>query len=660
MSRRWGVRLAALVAGSFLLANTGSAYYYYTYFNSTAPPYTPIVARFDLTTLSNNTVPFFVSGAGPSSLYPGDSLTAMITQISAAANVWNNVSTSNIRLAYGGFYSPGTTESAPGIQIEFSDDIPPGLLALSIPTVVGNLATDSTGTTFLPIYLSLMQLPSDFNNYFNGPSYSEQFFVTVVHEFGHTMGLQHTLTSSVMSTLTTSASTKANPLGTDDIAGNSLLNPSSKYLSTVGSISGIVTMNGTGLNLASVVAISPGSPAISTFTNPDGTYQINGIPTGTAGLYYYVYVHPLPPAVEGQSTPDNIFLPKNSSGAYLPPDTGFATQFYPGTLDPSQAQPIQVTAGTVQQHINFNVNPMSSPGVSSVRTYAYIQSTYVQGAPVVMGSNTTIAATGYGLLEPNNSNNVLTPGLSVGMLGSAAQITNLRAYPPGNPYIAVDAMPNFTSGPGPMHLIFSTPGNLYVLPSGFSVVDAPAPLISALGPSGGGNGVAIAGQQFTPNTQVWFDGVPAAIQSQNGNLLIVTPPPGPAGYTAAVVALNSDGQSSLLLNSTAPTYTYAAGAPSVLAANPSLVVSPAVIPAGGAITLNVQGTHTNFVSGVTTVGFGTSDVLVNQINVINPTRLTVNVTPNVSIGSTNITVTTGLEVLSQAVGSQITATNSQH
>ncbi len=123
------VRLAALVAGSFLLANTGSAYYYYTYFNSTAPPYTPIVARFDLNTLTNNTVPFFVSGAGPSTLYPGDTLAAIISQMSAAANVWNGVSTSSIRLAYGGFYSAGTTESAPGIQIEFSDDIPPGLLA---------------------------------------------------------------------------------------------------------------------------------------------------------------------------------------------------------------------------------------------------------------------------------------------------------------------------------------------------------------------------------------------------------------------------------------------------------------------------------------------------------------------------------------------------
>src|ERR1700733_15254476 len=243
-TRRWMVRLAAIVTAGFLLANTGSAYYYYTYFNSTAPPYTAIVARFDLNTLSNNTVPFFISSAGPSTLYAGDSLPSMISQISAAANVWNGVSSSSIRLAYGGFYNPGTTESAPGIQVEFSDDIPPGLLALSIPTVDGNLATDDNGT-FIPIYLSLMELPNDLSGYFNGPSYSEEFFVTLVHEFGHTLGLQHTLASSVMSTLSTTGSSKASPLGLDDIAAVSLLYPSAGYQQTVGSISGRVALNGT-------------------------------------------------------------------------------------------------------------------------------------------------------------------------------------------------------------------------------------------------------------------------------------------------------------------------------------------------------------------------------------------------------------------------------
>ena len=41
---------------------------------------------------------------------------------------------------YGGLFTPGTTETAAGIQISFSDDIPPGLLALSAPQSFGGLA----------------------------------------------------------------------------------------------------------------------------------------------------------------------------------------------------------------------------------------------------------------------------------------------------------------------------------------------------------------------------------------------------------------------------------------------------------------------------------------------------------------------------------------
>ncbi|HTW67998.1 MAG TPA: IPT/TIG domain-containing protein [Bryobacteraceae bacterium] len=654
-------RCAAVVAGFFLLVNSGWGYYYYTYFNSSSAPYTPIPCRFDLTALVNNTVPFFISGTGPSAFYPGDSFPAVISQITAAANIWNNVSTSSIRLAYGGLYNPGTTQSAPGIQIEFSDDIPPGLLAVSAPETFGNLATDSNGT-FIPITLSLMVLPTNLPNVFDGPSYSEEFFVTLVHEFGHTMGLQHTLASSVMSTYNTTSSTKASPLGADDIAGISLLYPAPNYLASVGSISGTVTLNGAGVNLASVVAISPSNPAIATLTNPDGTYQINGVPPGL----YYVYVHPLPAPVEGEGSPDNIFYPHNSSGVFLAPNTGFITQFYPNTQSPSPEDLIAVNKGAVTQGINFNVTPTSSPGISSVRTYAYNANaqTYVVGAPVMASATTTVAATGEGLLQPYTSSSTsysVTPGLNVGLLGTAAEIGNLRTYSPPNPYIAVDVTVANFSGPGPKHLLFSTPGNLYVLPAGFSVVDMPPPVISALAPATDANGnpaVAIAGLQFQPNTQIFFDGLPAVIEQQSSNLLIVTPPPAPAGYTAAVVALNPDGQSSLFLKPGAPSYTYGAtAAPFALTAGPSLVVSPSVIPAGGSFTVNVQGTNTNFIPGVTTVGFGTSDIVVNQVTVVSPTQLQVTVTPTVTAPSSNITVTTGLEVISQALGSQIAATD---
>jgi len=645
MSKRVAARLAILMAGCFLLANTGSAYYYFTYFNSSSAPYIPIYARYDVDSLPNNTLPFFVSNQGPFAMYPGDSFPAIISQIRAAANVWSSVSTSRLRMAYGGLFTPGTTQSAAGVQVEFSDEIPPGLLAFTSLQSFGNITDGPTGR-FIPVYLSVTHLPTDMSQM---PSFGEEFFVTMVHEFGHTLGLQHTLASSVMSTYNTTAATKANPLAADDIAAISQLYPTASYLPIVGSISGTVTLNGKGLNLASVVAISPSNPAICTLTNPDGTYQINGIPPGV----YYVYVHPLPPPVQGESTPDNIFFPHNSNGVFLAPDTGFVTRFYQSATG---SQVINVTAGDLTQGVNFTVAAASSPGVSSVRTYGYIQSTYVIGAPLIVSEKTTIAATGVGLLQAGN---LLTPGLSVGMLGSSAQINNLRPYPPPNPYIAVDVSVGFTSGPGPKPLLFTTPGNLYVLPAGFTVVKTSPPIISALAPatdSDGNPAVAIAGQQFTSSTQVLFDGLPAVIQSQSSNLMIVTPPPAPAGYTASVAVFNTDGQSSLFLKPAAPSYTYPA-ASFALPANPGLVVSPSVIPAGGNVTVDVLGVNTNFIQGVTTVGFGTSDILVTQINVLSPTHLQAVVSPDVSAGTSGITVTTGLEVVSQALGSQITVTN---
>jgi hypothetical protein len=649
MSRRWIARLAALIAGCFALASSGSAYYYYIYYNSSSAPYTPIPARIDVDSLPNNTIRFFVSDQGPSAMYSRDTFQAVISEVRAAAEEWNSVTTSRLRLAYGGLFRVGTTESAPAIHVEFSDDIPPGLLALSAPQSFGNFVAGPNGVGgFIPVVSSVMYLPRDLSQSPLGPSYSETFFVTLVHEFGHTLGLQHTLASSVMSTLRTSGATKATPLGADDIAGISLLYPADKYLATVGSISGTVTMNGVGLNMASVVALSPSEPAITTLTKPDGTFQIDGIRPGQ----YFVYVHPLPPPVQGEGSPNNIFYPHNSAGVFLAPDTGFATQFYPNTRDPWQAQVIPVTKGNITSGINFTVSPRGSGAISSVRTYGYIQNTYVIGAPLMVGVQAPIAATGVGLLR---SDNTLTPGLNVAMLGTAARISNLRPYPPPTPYIAVDALINFTAGPGPKHLLFYTPNDVYVLPAGFTVVNTPPPAISAVAPtsdSKGNRAVAIAGQQFQPDSRVFFDGLPAAIEAQTSNgLLIVTPPPAPGGYTASIVVLNSDGQSSLFLASTAPAFTYD---PTGV---PSLTVMPSVLTPGADLTVDVQGVNTNFIDGQTIVGFATSDVLVKQITVLSPTHLTAVVTPSAVVATGGINVTTGLGVISQAFGQQVTATD---
>jgi hypothetical protein len=240
------------------------------------------------------------------------------------------------------------------------------------------------------------------------------------------------------------------------------------------------------------------------------------------------------------------------------------------------------------------------------------------------------------------------------MLGSAAQIHDLRPYSP-YPYIALDVLVNFAAGPGPKHLLFYTPNDVYVLPAGFTVVSDPPPAITSVAPTYDANGnraVLVSGKQFLSDTRILFDGLPGAIQTtQSDGSLLVTPPVAPGSYIAPVVALNSDGQSSLFLSANPPTYTYDP------AGTPSLTVMPSSLAPGADVTVDVLGVNTNFMAGQSAVGFGTSDVLVKQINVLSPTHLTALVSPGVSISTAGISVTTGLGIVSQALGHHVVVTD---
>jgi hypothetical protein len=637
-------RTIAVLALACFLSSTSSAYYYYVHYDRSTSTYTPILEKFDLTALTNNTVPFFISDQGPSTFASGDTFQAVISEIRSAAAVWNGVATSNIQLGYGGLYTIGAKESASEIHIEFSDDIPPGLLALSGPETTDNVQTGPDGTKFVPIVRSQMLLRSDLSQQ-PGPSYSELFFTTLVHEFGHTVGLQHTLTSSVMSTAVTSASTKASPLGPDDIAAVSLLYPANGYAATVGGISGKVSLpNGNGVGLASVVAISTSNAPISTLTNPDGTFELDGLPP----QQYYLYVHPLPPAELGESYPANIKPPSDLKGNAIPGGPNFVTQFYPGTQDFNQAQFIFVNPGNITSSVNFTVNQEKEPAISSVRIYGYSSDSVPLTSPqlfvgvpaALVGSGTT------GLL---NSNGSLVSGLQVGMLGTSAEAYNLQPY--YQDYVSFDVEVNNTTGPGPKHIFFSTPSDLYVLPCAFSVVLNPPPSITKLTAAHDNHGnlvVKVSGTNIQPDTRIFFDGLPAPVESVNSDgSFVVLPPPALGSYTATVVALNtSDAQSSLFLQATPLTYTY----PS--AGTPVITAAPQFLNPGEDTTVDIVTQNTNFIKDQVVIGFGTSDVQVKSVKVLSPTH--VQVVANAPVGefvpTSGMTITNGLGVMSQALG----------
>jgi len=494
-------------------------------------------------------------------------------------------------------------------------------------------------------------------------SWSELFFTTVVHEFGHNLGLQHSTASAAMSTYYTSGATKAEPLSADDIAGVSLLYPTaSNFIAKNGSITGKVTFtDGTPINLAGVVAISMNGDAVGAMTLPDGTYRIDGIPPG----YYFVYAQALPPAQTGEKTNQNIIYPLAADGATSmgPTCDGpssaslcyFQTTFYPSGSDWTLATGLEIPEGTLTPAINIQVSPRAAMPVNSVRTFGYPNGFAIGPPPLIItGAPQTLLLDGNGLLDA--SGNQASPGLSVEPLGWLLYITpgTTQVYQ-GNLTVEIQAYSDSVVDvvqAGARPLLIHSSDNTYVLPAAVRGVVGPPPSVTGALVVGDGT-VMVTGTNFTDGTRIVFDGIPGTIvNAVSDTEIIVQPPVADTGFTGHVEALNPDGQSSLYVSQDADvvTYTFPGSGP------PSLSVSPGTLTAGGSTTVDVIGTNTNFVQGQTYVGFGTSSAVVTNVNVLGPGHLqaTVTTSAGASVPTTAINVTTGLSVISQALGDSVT------
>ncbi len=640
---RFAKKIAMLAVAMALMASMASGYYFFVHYTSRFGPYLQIPEKYDLNALPNKTVYFQILNTGPNQFAPNDSFAAMISQIRAAANVWNSVDSSDIRIAFGGLESASTTQTSPGIDVIF-DDLPPGVIAQSGITKTSDLATGPNGA-FFPAARSLMRLGNDFSNQ---PNYTESFFLTVTHEFGHTLGLQHELTGSLMSTQTTRGVSKSKPLTADDIAGISVLYPTKTFLQTTGSISGTVRLNGNGVNLASVVAITPNGPAVSTLTNPDGTYRIDAIPPGQ----YFVYAHPLPPAAFGQNGPDDIVTQDIiGAGQRFPVGASFTTSFYPGTQQPQQA--LNVQAANVISNVNFNVQARTAPALYAMSTYSFpgpqaVKSAYISrtaAAPFLV-------ATAVGL----TSNNAPVAGLGVNILGVGVSVApgGIKPYAQlPSDYAEFDLQLSAGSQDGPQHMFFTLGNDVYVLPNAFHIVSKLPPAISAV-TTQADRSVLLTGTNLTATARVWFDGQPATVLStdETNGRIVVTPPAGGGGQKSAVALLNADGASSLFMQQ-APAYTYD---PTDVQ---SFTLTPSVLPAGVETMVQIDGRNVNLVDGATLIGFGTSDVYVRKIWVVSPTRALANVVvaSNASITASDATLINGVQALTQQASFQIQSAN---
>lgn len=603
-------------------------YYHFLHVRQDGGSLRAIPERFDLRVLPDSAVPLVVSKSIDPEFDEGDTWEAAVSEVRLAAAQWSSVPRSALRLRYAGEVTEEPAAGTPYVQVMF-EELPPGVIAMAGPVAHEARTSDANGE-FVPIARSVVMLSHRLRE---RPSYSEAFYMTLVHELGHALGLQHAFTGSVMSTGITRATTKAAPLAEDDYAGLGALYPDAHFAADTGIIRGRVTADGEPLHFANVTLLQPSGIAVSALTLPDGSYEIRGVPPGG----YYLYAQPVAASSQEGLGPGQIVLPKDENGDSISAGGLFATRFYPDVLDWHDAHAVVAHRGGTLSDLDLHVPRVDSRAFSGITTYSFPADFAVNPAVVNTGSERPfLVAYGQNLVEDRHK----ADGLKVDSTAAGILDEDVRAYDPAPEFLRVDlTFHPFTASLGAKPLLWSRNGETFVQPSAFRVVGQQPPDVQEALVEAGANGtesVRLRGWQLAPSFSYLFDGLKAdsLSPSEDGQSLELSlrAPFTVDGRHVRVVSLGSDGQSSLYLNANPP-----AVATRPVGVTAFQLNAPA-LPAGAETMIEVEAGSDWFREGQLSISFNTPHVVARQVWRTSPQRLVANVRAMAAAGQGNATL----------------------
>jgi hypothetical protein len=218
------------------------------------------------------------------------------------------------------------------------------------------------------------------------------------------------------------------------------------------------------------------------------------------------------------------------------------------------------------------------------------------------------------------------------------------------------------AGTGLRHLVFNLNNDMYVLPAGVNLVDKQPPYVDSVISNPDGT-VTVAGTGFGPDSAVYFDSLPASVTPEcvPERRLRRLHDHGHAALGRERADLRRHGLQRRRAELDVPAAIRTSRrTPTRLTARRScrMSVRRRCRPAAKRWSTSPPPTPV-LRTGQVTVGFGTSDITVTGVWVIGPTHLVANVivAPGAALGSSEISVISGFQVISQPLGFQIVAAN---